>query len=94
MQDWATNLEHLQSILIEFDANCISKKDQLAYTFYDGLRPLIKLWVTKKRQQQKSWVKLVSDANQAKAKAHIIDNDHLNHQYLKGKQPLKIIFNS
>ncbi len=45
VQDWAVHLEHLQSILLEFDANNISKEGQLGQTFYDDLRPSIKLWI-------------------------------------------------
>ncbi len=43
VQDWATHLEHLQSILLEFDANNAPQKGQLGRTFYDGLKPSIKL---------------------------------------------------
>ncbi len=43
VQDWAAHLEHLQSILLKFDANNTIGEDQLSQTFYDGLRPLIKL---------------------------------------------------
>ncbi len=43
VQDWAAYLEHLQSILLEFDTNNAPQEDQLGRTFYDGLRPLIKL---------------------------------------------------
>ncbi len=42
-QDWAAYLEHLQFILLEFDANNAPREDQLGRTFYDGLRPSIKL---------------------------------------------------
>ncbi len=45
VQDWAAHLEHLQSILLEFDANNAPGEGQLGRTFYDGLRPWIKLWI-------------------------------------------------
>ncbi len=41
--DWDINLEHLQSILLEFDANNVFGEGQLGRTFYDSLRPSIKL---------------------------------------------------
>ena len=41
--DWTANLEHFQFILLEFDANNAPRKGQLGCTFYDGLRPLLKL---------------------------------------------------
>ena len=43
--DWAIYLKHLQSILLEFDADNVLREGQLSLTFYDGLRPLIKLWI-------------------------------------------------
>ena len=54
VQDWATHLEHLQSILMEFDANCAPGEGQLGRTFYDGLRPSIKLWVDEVGREQMS----------------------------------------
>ncbi len=43
VQDWAAHLEHLQSIPLEFDDDCALLEGPLGRTFYDGLRPLIKL---------------------------------------------------
>ncbi len=43
IQDWAAHLKHLQSILLEFDTNNTPREGQLGRTFYDGLRPSIKL---------------------------------------------------
>ncbi len=45
VQDSVVHLEHLQFILLEFDANNAPQKGQLGQTFYDGLRPSIKLWI-------------------------------------------------
>ncbi len=45
VQDWSAHLKHLQSMLLEFDANNVPGKSQLGQTFYDGLRPSIKLWI-------------------------------------------------
>ncbi len=45
VQDWAANLEQLYSILLEFDAYFILIDSQLGRTFYDRLRPSIKLWI-------------------------------------------------
>ena len=33
VQDWGVHLEHLQSILLEFDADCALEKGQLGRTF-------------------------------------------------------------
>ncbi len=43
VQDWTVHLEYLQSILLKSDTNNTPRKSQLGQTFYDGLRPLIKL---------------------------------------------------
>lgn len=43
LQEWATYLEHFQSILLKFDAGCALGEGQLGRTFYDGFRSLIKL---------------------------------------------------
>ncbi len=43
VQDWAVHLEHLQSILLEFDTNNVPREGQFGRIFYDGLRPSIKL---------------------------------------------------
>ena len=51
IQDWAAHLEHLQSILLEFDAYCALSEDQLCLTFYDGLKLSIKLWIGKEERQ-------------------------------------------
>lgn len=92
VQDWAAHLEHLQSILVEFDADCAPLEGQLGRTFYDGLRPSIKLWIDEVGRQQLSWDELVSAANRAEAKARIHNNQHLDQRCPRGKRPLKLVF--
>ncbi len=70
MQDWATNLKYLQFILLEFDANNAPGKGQLDQTFYNSLRPLIKLWIANIREDI-PWDDLIRAANKAEAKAKI-----------------------
>lgn len=94
VEDWAAYLEHLQSILLEFDADCALGKDQLSRTFCDSLKFLIKLWVTKVDWQHLSWDDLVSETNSFKTKAHIYGNTQLDQQCSKEKRPLKISINS
>lgn len=48
IQDWAADLEHLQSILWKFDANCVPSTGQLGRTFYNDFKTSIELWVYKK----------------------------------------------
>ena len=90
IQDWATHLEHLQSILLEFHADCSPLECQLDRTFYDWLRPSIKLWIDKVGRQQLLWDELVKAANRAKAKARIHNNELLDQRCPKGKRPLKL----
>ncbi len=70
VQDWATHLKHLQSILLEFDTNNASQEDQLGCTFYDGLKTLIKLWITDIGEDM-PWDNLIRAANKTEARAKI-----------------------
>ncbi len=93
VQDWAAHLKHLQSILLEFDANNALQEDQLVRTFYDSLKPLIKLWIAKIGEDI-TCDDLIKAANKAEARAKIQECIHLDQQYSKKKQPLKISLNS
>ncbi len=62
VQDWAAHLEHLQSILLKFDANNAPGEGQLGRTFYDGLRPSIKLWIADIREDM-PWDDLIRAVN-------------------------------
>ncbi len=77
VQDWAAHLEHLQSILLEFDANNAPGEGQLGRTFYDGLRRLIKLWIADIGEDM-PWDNLIRAANKAEAKAKIQGSTHLD----------------
>ncbi len=93
VQDWAAQLKHLQSILVKFDANNTPKESQLGHTFYDGLRPLIKLWIADIREDM-LWDDLVRVANKAGARARVQKNTYLDQRYLKRKWLLKMSLNS
>ena len=90
--DWAAHLEHLQSILLEFDANNALGEGQFGRIFYDGLKPSIKLLIAK-IEKDIPWDDLVSAANKAKARAKIQENTHYDQQYLRRKWSLKISLN-
>ncbi len=62
----------------------------LGRTFYDGLRPSIKLWIDEVGRQQLPWDKQVKAANRVKAKARIHNNQHLDQRCPKEKWPLKL----
>ncbi len=84
VQDWAAHLEHFQSILLEFNANNAPGEGQLSRTFYDGLRPSIKLWITDIGGYM-PWDDLIRAANKAEARVKIQGSTHLDQRYLKGK---------
>ncbi len=77
IQVWAAYLEHLQSILLEFDANNAPGEGQLGWTFYDGLRPSIKLWISNIGEDM-PWDDLIKTANKAEARAKIQRSTHLD----------------
>ncbi len=93
VQDWAAHLEHLQSILLEFDANNTLREGQLGQTFYDGLRPSIKLWIANIGEDM-PWDDLIRAANKAEARTKIQGSTHLDQRCPKGKRPLKMSLNS
>ncbi len=55
IQDPAVHLEQLQSIVLEFDTDCAPMEGQLGCTFYDGLRSLIKFWISKVGRERLYW---------------------------------------
>ena len=69
VQDWASHLEHLQSILLEFDTRCAPTEDVLCRYFYEGLRPSIRLWIDEEGRELDGWDSLVKRATRAEAKA-------------------------
>ncbi len=93
VQDSAAYLEHLQSILLEFDANNALGESSLSRTFYDSLRPLIKLWIANIGEDM-PWDDLIRAANKVEAWAKIQGSIYLDQRCPKEKQPLKMSFNS
>ncbi len=71
------HLEHLQSILLEFDANNALGEGQLGQTFYDGLKPSIKLCIADIGEDM-PWNDLIRAANKAEARAKIQKSTHLD----------------
>ncbi len=93
VQDWAAHLEHLQAILLEFDANNAPREGQLGQTFYDGLRPSIKFWIADIREDLQ-WDDLIRVANKAEARAKIQGSTYLDQRCPKRKQLLKMSLNA
>ncbi len=93
VKDWAAHLEQLQSILLEFNANNAFGERQLGQTFYDGLRPSIKLWIANIGEDM-PWDDLIRAANKAEARAKIQGSTYLDQQFPKRKRPLKMSLNT
>ena len=71
VQDWASHLEHLQSILIEFDADGAPEESTLIRYFRDGLKPSIKAQMEQRGREKDSWEELVEKTIDAEAKASL-----------------------
>ncbi len=93
VQAGAAHLKHLQSILLEFDANNTLEEGQLGRSFYDGLWPSIKVWIADIGEDM-PLDDLITAANKAEARAKIQGSTHLDQQCPKEKQPLKISLNA
>ena len=71
VQDWASHLEHLQSILVEFDADGALVKSNLIRFFREGLKPSIRAQMEPRSQEYDSWDELVEKTVAAEAKANL-----------------------
>ena len=71
LQDWASHLEHLQSILQEFDEEGAPEESDLIRFFCKGLRPSIKAQIEQRGREHDSWEELVEKAIDAEAKASL-----------------------
>ncbi len=56
---------------MEFDVDCAPSKSVLGRDFYEGLRPLIKLWIVKEGQKLDGWDDLIKKATRAEAKTKL-----------------------
>ena len=70
VQDWASHLEHLQSILLKFDAEGALESDLIRF-FREGLKPSIKAQMEQRGRELDSWEELVEKAIDAEAKASL-----------------------
>ena len=71
LQNWASHLQHLRSILAEFDLRCAPTEDVLCRYFYEDLRPSIRLWIDEENQDLDGWNALIKRTIRAEAKAKI-----------------------
>ena len=66
--DWAAHLEHLQTILREFNANMIILKLVLIWFFRNSLKPSISAQANKNDCQKDIWDQTIKKAITAEAK--------------------------
>lgn len=71
VQDWASQLQHLKSILVEFDPKYAPIEEVLCRYLYEGLKSSIRLWIDKKGQNLDGWNALIKKAIWAKVEAKI-----------------------
>ena len=93
VQNWASHLEHLQSILLELDIRCAPTEDVLYRYFYESLRLLIRLWIDEKSRELDGWDSLVKRVLRAEAKAKMqasVSRD-IGHHYHRGNQTIHTI---
>ena len=67
--DWAAHLEHLQTILCEFDADAVISKPVLIRLFRNGLRPSICAQAKQEGCQKNTWDQAIKKTITAEAKA-------------------------
>ena len=67
--DWAAHLEHLQTVLREFNADTVILERVLIRLFRDGLRPSIRAQAKQKGCWKDTWDQAIKKAIMAKAKA-------------------------
>ena len=68
-QDWASHLEHLQSILQEFDPKDAPKESDLIRFFQDGLRSSIQAEMENAEEEYENWDVLIWKATAVEEKS-------------------------
>ena len=67
-QDWASHLQHLQSILAEFDTVGAPDESTMICYFWEGLKPSIKVEIEQQDRALTSFKEMVQKAVNAEAK--------------------------
>ena len=69
VMDWAAHLEHLQTVLREFDADAVISEPVLIRLFRNGVRPSIRAQAKQKGCQKDTWDQAINQAIIVEAKA-------------------------
>ena len=91
--DWAFYLEHLQSILMEFDPAAAATESTMVRYFEEGLKPSIKAEIDQDATHLDDYEELVSKAVRAKAKAGLQPSSYVQEadfQVPRGSRPTHI----
>lgn len=88
VQDWASHLEHLYFIFMEFDAKYAPSEDLFIWYFYKHLKPSIKLQIDKKGRKLDGQEEPIRKTTRAKAKGKIqlAFSRNINQHYYCGNQ--------
>ena len=88
--DWASHLEQLQSILMEFDPATVLTESTIVRHFEEGLKPSIKAEMDQDATHLDDYEELVLKAVRAEAKAGLRMSSYVqeaNFQVLQGSRP-------
>ena len=75
--NWASHLEHLQSILMEFDPAAASTESTMVRYFEEGLKPSIKAEMDQDATHLDDYEELVAKAVRAEAKAGLRSSSYV-----------------
>ena len=87
VMDWAAHLEHLQTVLQEFDANAVISEPVLIRLFRNGLRPSIRAQAKQKGHWKDTWDQAIKKAITAWARAALnlsLCVHEIDARYLRG----------
>ena len=90
VQDWATQLKYLKSILIEFDPDCAPEENTMIWYIKEGLRPLVQVKIEQHGRLLDSFEEMVKKAVNAKANAALRPRPYArntNQQFFRGSRP-------
>ena len=94
--DWVFHLEHLQSILMEFDLAAAPTESTMVRYFEDGLKPFIKAEMDQDATHLNDYEELVAKAVRAEAKVSLQPSAYIretDQQVLRGNRPTHTIVN-
>ena len=92
-RNWASHLEHLQSILLEFDTDGAPEESDLIRLFQENLRPSIKAQMEQTGRELGSWKEMIEKAVDAEAKTGLQPASYIremDHRCQRGNLPVHV----